>query len=299
MVLVAPVKFEQTKSFLVNQYRMLAKALKGSLKTLGPSLPQPKLLIGGWSGTFIDPYSKAIVGAFDQLFQKHGMQIPLPLIRSGMGRSTWDHIKVLLSEPIIRQQWKREHGRWPIDRDQTILYSQYIPIQTAFLSKDDNVRPIPKTVETLKALKDKYGLKIAVTTSFDPTISDRIIKTLREHHSPLLSLIDDVIPARGRPYPDAIVALQDKYRVISPSRIWKLDNTSPGIAEGQNANCITVGLSEYCNEMGKVVDLNPAIIEKGRQASLESLSKADYVIPTIDHLPGLMEKLAWQDAGTN
>ena len=66
-----------------------------------------------WAGTLFDFGSQAPMGAFVELFARHGVEISIDEARVPMGLPKWDHIQTLGTQPRIAAAWAAAHGRAP------------------------------------------------------------------------------------------------------------------------------------------------------------------------------------------
>ena len=58
-----------------------------------------------WAGTAVDHGSIAPVNALEDIFHQYGVTVPRPLVRRHMGLAKKDHIRKLLEEPYVQEQW--------------------------------------------------------------------------------------------------------------------------------------------------------------------------------------------------
>ena len=70
-----------------------------------------------WAGTAVDHGSIAPVNALENIFREFGMTAPRPLVRRYMGLAKKDHIRKLLEEPYVKEQWTALHHAPPQERD--------------------------------------------------------------------------------------------------------------------------------------------------------------------------------------
>lgn len=263
---------------------------------------RPKLLVGDWAGTFINHGSDAPIVAFEELCSDEGVNIPRDVIAAGLGLGKWDHMKELRNTT----HWVEKKGK-ATKEDVDVLYHKLGPKMLKVLSIYNNVKPMEETEDALRRLKLDLGMIIAVTTGYDEEQSDQVVKTLKLHNSPLLSLIDYVVPVNkeilGRPYPHGINKIQKLSGISESQLIWKVDDTKKGIEEGENANCgATIGVYGHCFEMGRITDNpsklakeNPFAYQKAVDNSIKHLKGANFIIPTIAYIPGLIELYCKKD----
>ena len=70
-----------------------------------------------WAGTAVDHGSIAPVKALENIFNEFGITAPRPLVRKHMGLAKKDHIRKLLEEPAVQEQWISLHHAPPQERD--------------------------------------------------------------------------------------------------------------------------------------------------------------------------------------
>jgi len=101
----------------------------------------------------------------------------------------------------------------------------------------------------------------------------------------------------GRPSPLQMYQTFTDLRVYPPSKVIKVDDTEPGIAEGVASGCLTVGVAMS----GNIVGLTPEDLAATATAEVVRLraiatdrlkaAGADHVIDSIADLPALIERL--------
>ena len=70
-----------------------------------PSQKIPAVFLD-WAGTAVDHGSIAPVHALENIFDQYGIAVPRPLVRRYMGLAKKDHVRKLLEEPEVKQQWR-------------------------------------------------------------------------------------------------------------------------------------------------------------------------------------------------
>ena len=253
-----------------------------------------KAAIFDWAGTMIDFGSFAPMGVFVEVFRKFGIEASIADARKPMGAPKWDHIKSMLQEPHLAEQWQQKYGALPNDADVDRIYEIFVPMNEEVVANYAKLIPGARdTVEWLRA----QGMKIGSTTGYTRSIMERVLPLAAEQgYSPDNLVCSDDLP-EGRPGPLGMYQCFVDLVVYPPQAVLKVDDTAPGIAEGVAAGCVTVGLALSGNEAGLTPDEFAALDEDERAALRERTSAilkaagADHVIDTVADLPALIEKL--------
>ena len=113
-----------------------------------------KAVILDWAGTTVDYGSFAPVAVFLKLFEKEGVQISAEDARSGMGLMKKDHLRTILSRPMVAQTWREaHHGADAQESDINRLFEQFVPMQLA--SVRDYAEPIPGLLGSIEDLRER------------------------------------------------------------------------------------------------------------------------------------------------
>ena len=103
--------------------------------------------------------------------------------------------------------------------------------------------------------------------------------------------------SEGRPGPLMMYRCFADLGVYPPETVIKVDDTTPGIAEGKAVGCITVGISLSGNYVGLDEQTLSALPEDKRTQLNDDAAKklrdagADHVIDSVLALPDLIETL--------
>lgn len=248
-----------------------------------------------WAGTIVDFGSLAPMGAFVRLFERHGVSISIAQARVPMGLPKIDHIRVLGTMPDIAAAWAQAHqGKAFTDDDAVALLKEFEPMsaQAAW----DNRAFIPGFLETYEWLKTR-GIRVATTTGYTRKIMTPIIDHAYSlgFHPDAVICCDDV--QRSRPDPMGMQACCKAMGLETGPNVIKVDDTAPGIAEGLNAGCLTVGVAISGNALGwSLLEWTNASASERTQASknafkILSQAGADHVIDSVAELPKLIEAI--------
>ncbi|RZS55006.1 phosphonoacetaldehyde hydrolase [Sphaerotilus mobilis] len=218
---------------------------------MNTTLPSPDTTLAAvvfdWAGTVIDFGSRAPMGAFVQLFARHGVELSITEARGPMGMAKWDHIHALGQLPRIAAQWQSRHGRPFGNADVDALYEEFTPMNAAVIPAHADL--IPGAVETVQALRAR-GLKIGSTTGYNRPIMDVLLPLAAQGGFAPDNLICAGDLAAGRPSPLMMYRCFADLGVWPPHRVVKVDDTGVGLQEGRAAGCWAIGVAVSGNAVG-------------------------------------------------
>ena len=258
-------------------------------------------IVFDWAGTIVDFGSLAPMGAFVKLFASHKIHITIAQARIPMGLPKLAHIEALGAMPEIAMQWKLIKGKAFSKTDANNLLKEFEPMSAqAAIERSDF---IPGFLSIYARLREK-NIGVATTTGYTRKIMIPLIARALENGFDPARVIccDDV--ARSRPDPMGMYACFESLHITEPRTAVKVDDTAPGLQEGLNAGCWTVGVSTSGNALGWSLDKwNIASDDernRGVVAADRSLIKAGAheVIRSVADLPEALERInARIDAG--
>jgi phosphonoacetaldehyde hydrolase len=253
-----------------------------------------KAVVFDWAGTMIDFGSFAPMGAFVDTFAKFGVAVTIPDARKPMGLPKRAHIAAMLAEPHIAEGWRVAQGALPDEAAIDAVYKLFVPLNEEVVSNYCTL--VPGALETANHIRAK-GMKIGSTTGYTRSIMQRVLPlAAAQGYAPDNLVCADDLPL-GRPTAIGMYKCFLDLMVHPASAVIKVDDTEPGIAEGVEAGCITVGLTLSGNEAGLTPDELAALSPAERQALHERVAAkliaagADYVIGTVAELPALIDRL--------
>ena len=242
-----------------------------------------------WAGTIVDFGSLAPMGAFVSLFDKHGIEVSIAQARIPMGLPKLEHIRVLGRLPEVAQQWQLRKGRSFGDDDARALLLEFEPMSAqAAMERSDF---IPGFLG-LYAWLQQQGMRVSTTTGYTRTIMRPLIEKARAQGlvPDLVVCCDDV--EHSRPDPMGMHACMEAMGLgRQGSLALKVDDTAPGLAEGRNAGCWSVGVAASGNAMGWSLAQWQEGDSPRRQAALAQARQllrqagAHEVIDTVAELP--------------
>jgi phosphonoacetaldehyde hydrolase len=207
-----------------------------------------KAVVFDWAGTIVDFGSLAPMGAFVRLFANHGVTISIAEARVPMGLPKLAHIEALGAMPAIATQWQLVKGRSFSTQDAQALLKEFEPMSAASAMEHSDF--IPGFMETYALLKGRE-IAVATTTGYTRMIMEPLIaKAAAAGFTPARVICCDDV-AQSRPSPLGMQACMETLGLAGQSSsVVKVDDTVPGLQEGQNAGCWTVGVAASGNALG-------------------------------------------------
>ncbi|UUX48608.1 phosphonoacetaldehyde hydrolase [Nisaea acidiphila] len=255
-----------------------------------------KAVIFDWAGTIIDHGSRAPMGVFQRAFAAFDVEITIDEARAPMGLPKWDHIKAVGTQERIAQVWATTHGAPFSDADVDRIYEVFVPMNVDVIP--DFADMIPGALDTVAALRGR-GLKIGSTTGYNREIMEKLVPIAKDLGYAPDNLVCAGDLAHGRPTPLMM------YKCFLDLDVWpaaaciKVDDTEPGIAEGNAAGCWTVGVTVSGNAFGLSREETEAL---GEADFLERKKKAEQTLRSanphylIDSVAALLDVV--DDIGT-
>ena len=254
-----------------------------------------KASINSLSGTMVDFLANGTVVALQDTFRRKGINLVNSELRCAGGNDSLSQIKVILSLSSVSNQWIAKKDKHPTDKDAHDIFSLYKLIQSHYLTNGSFSTVIPNTIPMLEFVKNNYGILFGGTTNYDTTMAKPILHSLEKSGFIFDSFVCANEVSRGRPYPDAILSNLAKLGV-SPHNTIKLGDTYVDMVEGKAAGCISVGMTDCGNSMGKCLT-NSSFYTEGifnKELARESITQelmeggADFVIPDITSLGNVL-----------
>jgi len=240
-----------------------------------PSQKIPAIFLD-WAGTAVDHGSIAPVRALENIFDQFGIAVPRPLVRRYMGLAKKDHVRKLLEEPEVKQQWRALRNAMPQERDVDAIYAGFEPQMMEVLSGYATV--ISGVVDAVEAMRAR-GMKIAGTTGYTRSMLDRLeaLAATQGYRTDRSLAPEDA--GGGRPYPWMCYRLAIDLRIYPLSSCVKIGDTRSGN---------TVGLSE-----ADWLQLDPREQTKLLACAEQELraAGAHYTAETVAHALPLLDEI--------
>lgn len=207
-----------------------------------------KAVVFDWAGTIVDFGSLAPMGAFVRLFAGHGIHISIAQARVPMGLPKLAHIQALGAMPEIAAQWLQVKGHAFRAEDAQALLAEFVPMSAASALAHSDF--IPGFMDSYAWLQDQ-GMGVATTTGYTRSIMEPLIaKAAQAGFAPTRVICCDDV-AHSRPSPLGMQACMETLGLVGHSAlVVKVDDTAPGLQEGINAGCWTVGVAASGNALG-------------------------------------------------
>jgi phosphonoacetaldehyde hydrolase len=201
-----------------------------------------------WAGTIVDFGSLAPMGAFVRLFSNHGIEISIAQARVPMGLPKLAHIEALGAMPEIATRWQAVKGRSFSAQDAVALLEEFVPMSAASALECSDF--IPGFLATYAWLQQQ-AIGVATTTGYTRFIMTPLIaKAAEAGFAPARTICCDDV-ALSRPSPLGLQECMATLGLMGQSdRVVKVDDTAPGLQEGINAGCWTVGVAASGNALG-------------------------------------------------
>jgi phosphonoacetaldehyde hydrolase len=254
-----------------------------------------KFVILDWAGTTVDFGSMAPVAAFRAAFGSVGLAPTDAQIRKYMGLPKMDHVRRILFDEMMADEFRRAHGRAPSEGDVKGIYARFEPALFDVLK--DCAEPLPGVVGTAARLRDA-GVKIGSTTGYTRAMMEVLLPAARANgYEPDCLVCPDDVGGVGRPYPYMVWENHRELGADAIGSVVKIGDTAADIAEGKNAGCISVGVVYGSNMMG-VAGAEYEAAGAGERRRLEESARAAYrdagadeIIERFSDIPALIESL--------
>lgn len=202
-----------------------------------------QLVVFDMAGTTIR--DKGNVGqAFVKAFHENGIEVPIEDVKKVMGYRKIDAVIILLFK------YYKSGGEVSMDLAEKI-HETFVSNMIKHYEEDSSLSPLPYVEETFAELKNR-GVKLALNTGFPRQIADAILKRLNWTEGETIDAViasDEV--AEGRPEPDMIHALMEKFEITDSAAVAKVGDTEVDVEEGRNAGCglvVSVTTGAYSRE---------------------------------------------------
>lgn len=242
----------------------------------------------------VDFGSRAPMGAFVNLFKSEGIDLSISQARIPMGTNKWDHINALLHIPEIQSQWVNIHHRAHESKDVDRLLDVFIPMNKVSIEECSEL--IPGAAELVKTLRER-NIKIGSTTGYTRELMDVLIPLAKEQgYTVDVSACAGEAPL-GRPSSQMMEMCSKSLGVANPLAYIKVDDTLPGIEEGKNFGCWTIGVALSGNALGLSLeelrglpDDDAAKLKEKARLEVQNMNP-DYVIDSVSDLLPILDKI--------
>lgn len=253
-------------------------------------------VIFDWAGTVVDFGSFAPTQIFVDAFKSaYEFDLSLEEARRPMGLGKWQHIEALGADSDVGPRWLARFGKPMGEAEVRHIYETFIPLQVERVGQHSAL--IPGTLEVVQGLRER-GLKIGSTTGYPRQVMERLMALAAEQgYAPDCTVCADDLEAGARPGPWMALECVQRLHLGAVSRCVKVDDTSPGIAEGLNAGMWTVGLALSGSPAGWTLAQYQAAdgpcraqVRERVRAGFEAVG-AHFVIDTVADLPSVLVEI--------
>lgn len=219
---------------------------------------------------------KAPVVPFYEALRQFDIECDWATIRKPMGAFKPTHLRMLLNDPYISNQWKEKHGReWNEDDFEAVL-AAFRPLMSKYIVDEDLARPIDGAVEAIDKLREA-GILVGCDTGYYEEDSLALNKVLEDKYGMKFDVVTNAEKVPGRPSPFMVYdcmlsAYKLTEKVIPIESVVKIDDTAAGMKCGNNAGCWTIGL--YASGSNTYDEL--------------AASKPDFLVPSVKYVPEII-----------
>lgn len=247
-----------------------------------------------WAGTVLDFGCIAPVAAFRDAFANASVPITETEARRPMGAAKRVHIEQILADAAVADRWRIQYGKPSDQKDVDALYADFLRIDEANCERYSTL--IPGALKTIAALRQR-GITIGSTTGYPRGIMDRLIPlAAAQGYQPDCCITVSEV-ARGRPYPDMILANALALGTADVRGAVVIDDSPTGLMAGRAAGMWTIGIMASGNEVGLSLDDWTALSAEARDGyrargmPIFAQAGAHYVIDTIAGLPPVIDAI--------
>lgn len=247
-----------------------------------------------WAGTAVDHGSIAPVHALEDIFHQYGVTAPRPLVRRHMGLAKKDHIRKLLEEPYVQEQWTALHHAPPQESDVEAMYAGFEPQMMEVLAGYATV--ISGVADAVEAMRAR-GIKIAGTTGYTRPMLDRLetMAATQGYRTDRSLAPEDA--GGGRPFPWMCYRLAMDLHIYPLFNCVKIGDTESDIAEGRNAGMWTIGVTRSGNSVG-LMESDWSKLDSEQQRTLLDCAElelrsagAHYTAETVAHVLPILDEI--------
>jgi phosphonoacetaldehyde hydrolase len=241
------------------------------------------------SGVLIDRYSYQSFSSLRNTFLTRDIKVSNEMINKYMGLHKKDHIRNILQD---------YYRNMKLDIPSEDIYTHFYNI---FLFENrrqlvESIDIIPDTKFIMNQLT-QLDIDIGITSDYDKMQVNVIKNTFDDRDIPITNIVYPNCYSHRAPLPYMIYETMKQLSITSIHDIVKVDSTLHGIKEGSNAGCKTIGIARWSPLMGIYNPSDPLQEEIDTKLMIvrEELvnAGADYVIDTLDELPGLLKDISY------
>lgn len=190
-----------------------------------------KLAVFDIAGTTIKDNSN-VAGSFQYAFIQHGFEkVTLEEANEKMGYPKPLAIRDILSNHVT------DNGTITSNLIDAI-HGDFVQNMIDYYRTTPGIAAMDDAEAVFQALQD-MGIKIGLDTGFSRDITDVILERVGWKNATLIDITvcsDEV--ERGRPFPDMIRVMMDRFGITDPKEVIKIGDTEVDVNEGHNTGCL-------------------------------------------------------------
>jgi phosphonoacetaldehyde hydrolase len=269
------------------------------VKLLNPRLPPQTVrasklqaVVLDWAGTTVDFGSLAPARTLQRVFADSGIQLADAEVRRDMGLPKKEHIRGILSMPIVCETWEKVRGRRPAAADVDEVYERFVPLQMSCLVEFSKV--IPGVVDCVRRFRER-GLKIGSSTGYTRAMLEVLLESsAKEGYRPDCAISPEDVGS-GRPAPFMMYENAARLKVFPMAAMMKIGDTPADVEEGLNAGSWSIGVAGTGNGIGLSREEFAALPEHEREERLRNARSeleqagAHFVIDTFGEIDAVLD----------
>jgi len=219
---------------------------------------------------------KAPVVPFYEALRTFNLECDWATIRKPMGNFKPTHLRMLLNQPEVSEQWKEKYGRPWNEEDFDKILATFRTLMSKYIVDEDLARPINGALEAIDKMREA-GILVGCDTGYYQEDSLALNKVLEDKFGMKFDVVTNSEKVPGRPSPFMVYdcmlsAFQINKKVIPIESVVKIDDTAAGMKCGNNAGCWTIGL--YASGSNTYDELEA--------------SKPDFLVPDVSYVPEII-----------
>lgn len=199
----------------------------------------------------------AVKVAFRQALDHAAVRVSDQQVQEVMGLPKPQAIELLLQQA----------GRLADAAEVAGLHATFVEKMKAYYAHDTAVGEVPGSREVFATLR-QAGVKVALNTGFSRDIVDVLLTRLGWNVPEVVdaTICSDEVP-RGRPFPDMIHALMQRFSINSAQQVAKIGDTWADIDEGHKVGCrFIIGVTTGTYSREKLLERHPThVLESVRE----------------------------------
>ena len=202
---------------------------------------KPALVVFDMAGTTVSDTGNAVGECLRAALSAAGVAVTVEQINPVMGYPKPEAIRRLIA--LMDGGDASDGALAPSQVDR--IHDDFVARMIAYYRTDPRVAPIPGAEATFRRLRGA-GVYVTLDTGFSRPIADVILDRLGWQGGEVIdgSVTSDEV-ARGRPFPDMVHRLMERFGVADPERVAKVGDTPSDLEEGTAAGCgWVIGVAE-------------------------------------------------------